>query len=256
MSELESLAAEIRALGDESGRELRLAQSMAARYASLGQRLAGMGHLRGVDGLAKAYDALAIAHRRSEEATAQLEALREGANGFADNLVGGGAGSSGIAGTRPSAAFSASDRAALLDYTGFGYAAMNAVLRGRQPSDAQVMARAEKVSEALAKLPPYRGAHVFRGTRLTDAEARSYAVGTTRRESAFTSATIQVDSTFPGNVMFYIVSKAGKYVASYSEHPDEQEVLFDKGTTFYVAGNEPGDVPGTYVITLIEVEDV
>lgn len=89
MSELEALADEIRALGAESGRELRLAESMAARCADFGRRLHGVAHLRGLDGLDQAYDSLAIAYRRSKEVAVLFEALGAAALTFADRLAGG-----------------------------------------------------------------------------------------------------------------------------------------------------------------------
>ena len=48
-----------------------------------------------------------------------------------------------------------------------------------------------------------------------------------------------------------ITSKHGKDIAVYSAHP-ESEVLFDKGTSYYVSRNFFDEATGRQVIVMIE----
>ena len=71
-------------------------------------------------------------------------------------------------------------------------------------------------------------------------------------EAAFTSTTKDESIAFPGNVMFEVVSRHGKDVSDFSMIPAEKEVLFDKGTTFYVRSNRFDERLGKQIIILVE----
>jgi ADP-ribosyltransferase exoenzyme len=154
-------------------------------------------------------------------------------------------------GNAPEPSLSEADLAAMKDYTGDGYAEINSQLRSGVVTP-EIRQRAEALSAALAKLPDYDGA-VFRGTFLTEEQIAPYEPGTIREESAFTSTTRDEREAFAGNTYFVITSKHGKDVSRYSRFPDQAEVLFDKGSRFYVHSNGLDPRLGKRVIVLIEV---
>jgi hypothetical protein len=173
------------------------------------------------------------------------------AEGFAKRLVGGSGGSVGGIGSSSGVAFGGDDEAALGDYTDEGYHEINSELRSGAASSG-VLARAEQVSTALRKLPDY-GGDAQRGTTLTPAQIASYVPGQFRAEAAFTSTTRDATRTFDGNALFVISSKSGKDVSGYSRHRHEAEILFDKGSTFYVASNSYDPRIGKHIIVMMEV---
>lgn len=148
-------------------------------------------------------------------------------------------------------ALDATDVAALGDYTGSGFRAINDSLRGVVPMSNDNDERATAVSKALSKLPDQKGP-VFRGTTLTPAQISSYIPGTVHLERGFTSTSSDPASAFPGNALFLVISKHGKDVASYSTYP-ESEVLFDKGTEFYVTSNSYSPHQRKQVIVMMEL---
>ncbi len=111
-------------------------------------------------------------------------------------------------------------------------------------------ARIEAISTALSKLRDRPGP-VFRGTPLTPEQIASYVPGMIRTELAFTSTSADHTRAFPGNALFIIDSRHAKDVSAYSVHP-ESEVLFDKGTSFYVLDNFVDQRSGKHVITMME----
>ena len=119
--------------------------------------------------------------------------------------------------------------------------------------DPEMAARAAALSAALAKLPDRTGP-VFRGTPLEADQIESYVPGTTRIEPAFLSTTSDPSRDFPGNALFIVDSKHAKDVSGFSEHP-ESEVVFDKGTSFYVIGNSFDRRSARHVITMMEAGD-
>ncbi|MGI8761254.1 MAG: ADP-ribosyltransferase [Jatrophihabitantaceae bacterium] len=147
---------------------------------------------------------------------------------------------------------SAADRTALDDYTSHHYVELNDYNRGVgtvSPQEAtQLERRSQAVSDALAKLPPHEGT-VYRGTNLPEDVLTNYRSGETIREDAFTSAS--TDRPFPGNAQYTIRSSNGKEVSGYSNVPNENEVLFDRGTRFRVLGHDV--VGGVHYISLMEV---
>lgn len=146
------------------------------------------------------------------------------------------------------------DLAALADYTGSGYRQINSELRGGEMS-ADVEERADRLSAALKKLPDHRG-DVFRGTTLTSEQIALYKPGQFTKEAAFTSTSADRSQAFKGNVLFFISSNSGKDVSGFSKQPDESEVLFDRGATFYVHKNFYDSKTGKQVIVLAEVPHV
>ena len=108
------------------------------------------------------------------------------------------------------------------------------------------------LSIALSKLTPYDGA-VFRGAWLSAEEARLYVPGNLRGEAGFTSATADPSKFFPGDVRLQIFSRGGKDVSHLSFSPQEMEVVFDKGTLFYVRGSGFDAEMEKHVVKLIDM---
>lgn len=114
---------------------------------------------------------------------------------------------------------------------------------------AELTARVDAISRALTKLPPFIG-DVRRGATLTPDLWDFYAPGRTVQELAFTSTT-RLAEGFTGNTQFRIASVTGKDISAYSVFPEEQEVLFDRGTEFLVLGHEI--VNDRHIIQMMEV---
>ena len=110
---------------------------------------------------------------------------------------------------------------------------------------------AAAVSEALSKLPD-RSGPVFRGTTLTPEQIASYTPAAVHPEPGFTSTSSDAKSAFLGNTLFLVISKHGKDVSPYSPYA-ESEVLFDKGTEFFVTSNFYSQHEGKQVIIMMEV---
>lgn len=114
----------------------------------------------------------------------------------------------------------------------------------------EMAARIAAISTALSKLRDRPGP-VFRGTSLTADEIAFYVPGTIRTEAGFTSTSADHARSFPGNALFIIDSRHAKDVSAFSVH-SESEVLFDKGTSFYVLDNFVDKRSGKHVITMTE----
>ncbi len=114
----------------------------------------------------------------------------------------------------------------------WGYWPWNEALRSNDPRRAaDVRNRTLTLNAALAKLPDHKGV-VERGSSLSPRAQAAYKPGEIVVEKAFTSAS--TEKPFGGNTRFTIRSRRGKDISSYSEHPNEKEVLFAAGTRFRV----------------------
>lgn len=250
MSQLERLAEAIVQVGKQSGP----AQQSIARTQQAASRLAPMvpndqaGYSRTIrTHLYAAAEALRDVERLLTDFDKQADA-------FAKRLVGGsevGMVASSGAADSGQAELNATDRAALADYTGDGFSEINEGLRaGKMSKDVQE--RAARLSDALGKLPDHSG-EVFRGTTLTSDQIASYVPGQFRVEKAFTSTSSDRSQAFDGNMFFIMYSRSGKDVQKFSQMPGESEVLFDRGSTFYVHQNSDAPGTGKRVIVLVEV---
>ncbi|GAA2302997.1 hypothetical protein GCM10009853_069680 [Glycomyces scopariae] len=134
------------------------------------------------------------------------------------------------------------DEAALSSYTQGGFRQMNPHLRDPSqtlgPMRKKFDEKADRVSEALGKLPNEPG-KTYRGADLRNLPdvRNQYQPGNVVKENAFTSTSKNQDTAlsgdFKGDTLFNINGKNGKNVTKYSPH-DEEEILFDKGTSFRV----------------------
>lgn len=189
----------------------------------------------------------------ARNALVALEEFSKTSEAFAQRLVGGAGGR--VGGTlqeNDSQSIGVTDRAALADYTGSGHAEINTALRGDAPIDKDIEDRASALSSALAKLPNHR-ATVTRGVTLTPAQISRYTPGSIITERAFTSSSSNPAKAFGGNAIFTIYSKSGKDVHALSAFPYEAEVLFDRGTRFYVDNSRYREDLGRWVISLVEI---
>jgi uncharacterized protein YukE len=154
----------------------------------------------------------------------------------------------------PTEALTSDDLSVLAHYTGSGYADLNDALRSNV-LDASQHARVEALNNALGKLPPYEGP-VIRGTNLPPETLAQYRPGEIITEDAFLSTTtdpaVARSPGFAGNVEFRIMSSTGRDVTSVSMFPDEQEILFPSGTSFYVVSKTIDPVTGRTVIRMAE----
>lgn len=152
------------------------------------------------------------------------------------------------------------DRAALRDYTtNDGYSTMNPFLRNPDkynPADrAVIQARADRVSEGLAKLPGEPGT-TFRGVQYSDDVLARYQPGQVVTERAFTSTSRDVSVAqggFNGNTLMTITGRNGKDVQPFSQYATEAEILYDKGTNFQVLSKTWNPDIGKWMIHLQEV---
>ncbi|MEO9236685.1 MAG: ADP-ribosyltransferase, partial [Jatrophihabitantaceae bacterium] len=150
----------------------------------------------------------------------------------------------------PRVELSTADTNAIADYSGAAYVRLNQALRS---GDSAAMTGSlgdlsDNLSSALSKLPDYQGV-AYRGTTLDEATVAKYAPGQTVTEPAFTSSS--TDSPFPGNTQFTIFSASGKDISGLSSIPNENEVLFDKGSQFKVISNDY--LNGVHVVVMKEV---
>jgi hypothetical protein len=158
----------------------------------------------------------------------------------------------------PSLTLTDADRAALHDYTtNDGYTTMNPFLRDSSGySDADkltIQARADNVSEGLAKLPAEPG-ETYRGVEYPSDVLDKYQPGQIVTERAFTSTSKDPDvasGTFNGNTLMVINGRNGKDIAPFSKYP-EAEILYDKGTSFKVTSKVWNAGIGKWVIALEE----
>ena len=82
-----------------------------------------------------------------------------------------------------------------------------------------------------------------RGLDAGDVDLSRYSPGTVVREPQFTSASLNPRSRYmrDNKVHFHIESKRSKYIAPWSERPDDVEVLFPTDALFVVREIEPDD---------------
>jgi ribosomal protein L18 len=120
-----------------------------------------------------------------------------------------------------------------------------------QPIPTAILDKAAALSSTLEELPAYRGL-VHRGIRATQAQLESYQPGTTITELGFTSTTRAVENSFGGDVDVLIASRTGKAIAEHSARPEEDEVLFDHGTSFDVLAVDTDQASGRRVVVARE----
>ena len=125
-------------------------------------------------------------------------------------------------------------------------------------NDAAELARLKPYLESsvagLEKLPSYEGT-VYRGVTLSPESIAKYVPGETVVESAFTSTSKTMGTSFPGNTKFVIQSLEGKDVSLLSKYPGEQEILFRPGSPFKVL-SKTTDASGKTTIFLKEIKGV
>jgi uncharacterized protein YukE len=232
----------------------------AAFGGALGMAMTGVGVASlGTEGILYASGEGSLSHLLLDAAlTAGPFALLKGARYLSDvRAASRGLEDAGVAGRSLDDAASASrlelsaaEDGAVKDYSGAAYGRLNAMLRNGDEAamTGSMKDLSDNLSSALAKLPDYKGM-VYRGTTIDDAAAAKYIPGATVSEPAFTSSS--TTHPFPGNTQFTIFSSSGKDISGLSSIPNEDEVLFDKGTKFQVLSNDT--VNGVRRITLKEV---
>ena len=142
------------------------------------------------------------------------------------------------------------ERVALENYTGGFYMAVNPALwSGKDLASLQPFV--DYLSSALSHLPDYHGV-VFRKIKMDDTQLAQHAVGQIVTYKGFTSTSI--DDGFQSsarNVVLKIHSEHGHFIAPYSVHFSESEVLFDADTSFKVIARKTRD-DGKIEIELVE----
>ena len=129
-----------------------------------------------------------------------------------------------------------SEAAHIMTYTGSYHAAVNRNLR-KGTTTVQQQGHVNQLNAALDKLPNYEGT-VYRKVVFSNAsKAAHYVPGAVVEERAFTSTSYD-PKVWSGSTHFEIVSKTGKNIESFSQHPHENEVLFSAGTKFKILSNE------------------
>jgi uncharacterized protein YukE len=207
-----------------------------------------LGTLPGIDELAAAGRLGAFGETTADAASKLSELARtftgSAASKLAKFVAGGAESASGIERTATTVDDLAQMHTDVVQsYTGTSFRQLNTLARtGGQymsPQEVEALSRlSAKLSTALAMLPNYEGV-VYRGTTLDEDLIAKYQPGSIVREDAFTSTS--TDTPFPGNTQFTITAVTGKEISKWSLIPDENEVLFDKGTRFRVMSKDFDD---------------
>jgi hypothetical protein len=117
----------------------------------------------------------------------------------------------------------------------------------------QALAKADRLSAVISKLPPYVDfARVV--TNIGGFAKSAFQRGVLIREAGFVSATADVQRELSGNTTFLIASQNGREIGFFSKTPDEREVIFDKGTVFLVVDAAHDETTGVSTIVLVDVE--
>lgn len=88
VSKLENLADGVRALGTDGNRAQQLVTAMSREFDSVLNNLSGLRHLGHLSGMSEAREHLVNARRHASMAASYLQSLQQGADAFADYLVG------------------------------------------------------------------------------------------------------------------------------------------------------------------------
>ena len=116
-------------------------------------------------------------------------------------------------------------------YTTSNYRLINKALRAKSLTDSNYInyiATIEGISSGLANMTNWTGA-AKRGTNLPQSVINEYKVGAIIAHDSFTSTS--TNSPWGGTCYLQIQSVTGKSIASISQFPSENEVLFDKAMT-------------------------
>jgi hypothetical protein len=121
--------------------------------------------------------------------------------------------------------------AVLKQYTKDGYLGVNSALRTNSVEG--IKETIHLLDSALAKLPNYMGMSLYRGEPAECQEGREYTKGAEYCAKSYTSTS--KDMKYPGDIQIEILRHySGKDIREYSETPEENEVLFPRGTFFRV----------------------
>ncbi|MBF0548695.1 MAG: hypothetical protein HQM08_29975 [Candidatus Riflebacteria bacterium] len=145
------------------------------------------------------------------------------------------------------------ERIALFTYTTQYFALINSILRNGTEKEKQLLSPlVTRISSALKKLPSFKGMTI-RGIK-SFVGFEEYKVGQIVTEKTFTSTTNDPKSEISTAFSFvlHITSKTGKALGGLSGHPEESEVLFDKGTRFQITDRK--DTQDKVIVTMVEVE--
>lgn len=138
------------------------------------------------------------------------------------------------------------DKLAFFKWSGGGRDNMWRVVNNKfyrnQPLSAEETAFADSITKALSKLPDYVGVAEREIPTSTATQlnriAGKYQEGQITTENAFTASTRGSNEGFTSGLTFSIMSRHGKDISSLSAKPEQLEVLFDKGTRFFVLSKQ------------------
>jgi len=154
------------------------------------------------------------------------------------------------------------EKKALEEYTGSNYFKMNQVLRKLIEPTANETGLIKNTRTALAKpnLKLVQGS-VFRGSnKLPEDVKKGLIEGATFQDAGFLSTSKDEDQSFltqDSGFFFRIQSKTGRFVAPYSRHKKEQEVLFQPNTMFRITSVKEGaQMSGFNDVTIVEMEEI
>ncbi|MEE6257572.1 ADP-ribosyltransferase [Plantactinospora sonchi] len=152
------------------------------------------------------------------------------------------------------------DRDSIRLYTGYQHDDINRFLRGDPPSIVpslkpdEIPAIADRISDALAKLPSYGEEATYRGVYLDDKALQQYEPHKIVTEHGFisTSESMEVAEGRSNKVIMTIRGENGKFIEEYTAEPGEREVLYDRGTQFRVILKYQDPETGQWFITMEE----
>lgn len=122
---------------------------------------------------------------------------------------------------------------AILHYTNKGFEPLNMALRGGPPIDRDLLIQSTIMCEALEDFPRFEG-QVFRSERSWAGMWDLYRPGNRISIPNFFSTSSDPSCIFDTGITLVIDQRLGRILNPYSLKPNEREVLFVPGTTFYV----------------------
>jgi hypothetical protein len=117
-------------------------------------------------------------------------------------------------------------------YSSYLYDNVNTSLRQGGHKKAAILPFLAVMIHAIDKLPPYEGT-VYRQTDLPPDISHQHSVGQIVTYPAFTSSSSNTVG-WTGSHKMTIFSKTGRFIAPYSQHPKESEIIFKPGSKFKV----------------------
>lgn len=137
-------------------------------------------------------------------------------------------------------------------YSDDGYGCMNTYLRQKKLKLPDMEILVGSLNRGLSRIPSYEGL-VKRGATLPQKIRNEHKVGSIVTYDSYTSTS--TSGGFSGSDMFYIFSKTGKPIMGFSDHVNEDEVLFKSGAKFKVLQAKTENIVNHYILKDVTTGD-